>query len=65
MGGGDVKILAVAFLWTGMSGALIFAVLLAVFSSVHAVAAKLGWVKSQITEGSCRSIPFASMRRRR
>jgi prepilin peptidase CpaA len=59
MGGGDVKILAVAFLWTGLSGALPFAVLLAVFSGTHAIAAKLGWAKSQLTDGGRRRIPFA------
>jgi prepilin signal peptidase PulO-like enzyme (type II secretory pathway) len=55
MGGGDVKILAVAFLWTGLSGALAFAVLLA----LHGLAAKLGWVKSQVTDRGRRRIPFA------
>src|SRR2546423_46981 len=43
MGGGDVKILTVAFLWVGFSCAFPFAVLLAVFAAVHVVAAKLGW----------------------
>jgi prepilin peptidase CpaA len=59
MGGGDVKILAVAFLWTGLSGALPFAVLLALFSGAHGIAAKLGWVKSQVTASGRRRIPFA------
>jgi prepilin peptidase CpaA len=59
MGGGDVKILAVSFLWTGLSSALPFAVLLALFSSAYALAAKLGWVKSQVTEAGRRRIPFA------
>jgi prepilin peptidase CpaA len=59
MGGGDVKILAVAFLWTGLSGALPFAVLLALFSGAHSIAAKLDWVKSQVTAGGRRRIPFA------
>jgi prepilin peptidase CpaA len=58
MGGGVVKILAVAFLWTGLFGGLPFAVLLAIFSAVHAIAAKLGWTKAQVTE-SGRRIPFA------
>jgi prepilin peptidase CpaA len=58
MGGGDVKILAIAFLWTGLSGAMPFAILLALFGSAHGFAAKLGWVKSQET-GSRRRIPFA------
>ncbi len=59
MGGGDVKILAVAFLWTGLSGALPFAVLLALFSGVYALAAKLGWANSQITDAGRRRIPLA------
>jgi prepilin peptidase CpaA len=59
MGGGDVKILAVAFLWTGLSGALPFVVLLALFSSAHSIAAKFGWVKSQVTASGQRRIPFA------
>ncbi|MBR1251487.1 prepilin peptidase [Bradyrhizobium sp. AUGA SZCCT0169] len=59
MGGGDVKILAVAFLWTGLSGALPFAILLALFSTAHSLAAKLGWVKSQVAAGGRRRIPFA------
>jgi Flp pilus assembly protein protease CpaA len=40
MGGGDVKILAVAFLWTSLFGALPFAILLAMFSGLHSIAAK-------------------------
>jgi prepilin peptidase CpaA len=59
MGGGDVKILAVAFLWTGLSGALPFAILLALFCSVNAFAAKLGWAPSQTIDGGRRRIPFA------
>lgn len=59
MGGGDVKILAVAFLWTGLSGALPFAILLALFSSAHGIAAKLGWVGSQLTAAGRRRIPYA------
>jgi prepilin peptidase CpaA len=59
MGGGDVKILAVAFLWTGLSGALPFAVLLGLFSGAHGIAAKLGWAKSQVTAAGRRRIPFA------
>jgi prepilin peptidase CpaA len=59
MGGGDVKILAVAFLWTGISGALPFAILLALFSGTHSLAAKLGWVKSQVTDRGRQRIPLA------
>jgi len=59
MGGGDVKILTVAFLWTGLSGALAFALLLALFSSAHSIAAKLGWVKSKVTASGRQRIAFA------
>jgi prepilin peptidase CpaA len=59
MGGGDVKILAVAFLWTGLSGALPFAVLLALFCSAHGLAAKFRWVKSQDTDSGRQRIPLA------
>jgi Flp pilus assembly protein protease CpaA len=59
-GGSDVKILAVAFLWTGLSGAPPFAILLALFSSVHGLAAKLNWAKSQdSSSGGGRRIPLA------
>lgn len=59
MGGGDVKILAVAFLWTGLSGALPFAILLALFSAAHTLLAMRGWVASQQNEKGHRRIPFA------
>lgn len=59
MGGGDVKILSVAFLWSGLSGALPFAVLLALFSTAHTILAKAGLVKSQQTETARRRIPYA------
>jgi len=58
MGGGDVKILAVAFLWIGLDCALVFAVLMAIFATVHVAAAKLGWVKVQQV-GKHKRIPFA------
>ena len=41
MGGGDVKILTVGFLWIGLDCALVFAVLMAIFATVHVAAAKL------------------------
>jgi prepilin peptidase CpaA len=47
MGGGDIKILTVAFLWVGADCALPFAIFLCVFASIHSVAAKLNWVPSQ------------------
>jgi prepilin peptidase CpaA len=59
MGGGDVKILAVAFLWTGLYSALPFAILLALFCSAHSLAAKFGWVGSRDTASGRQRIPFA------
>ena len=60
MGGGDVKILTVAFLWTGIDCASPFVLLLLLFVSLHAVAAKFEWVESQQdVSDSRRRIPFA------
>jgi prepilin peptidase CpaA len=47
MGGGDVKLLTIAFLWVGIECALPFAVLLAMFATLHAIAGKLGWAEMQ------------------
>jgi prepilin peptidase CpaA len=41
MGGGDVKLLSVALLWSGIHCALVFAVMLLVFASAHTLIAKL------------------------
>ena len=60
MGGGDVKLLTIAFLWVGIGCALPFAVLLLVFAGVHAIAGKLGWIATQISDQDGRQrIPFA------
>jgi prepilin peptidase CpaA len=59
MGGGDVKLLGVAFLWSGFSGALPFAILLSLFSAAHVVFTKLGWAHSQQTDTGRHRIPFA------
>ena len=60
VGGGDVKILTVAFLWTGVDCALAFALLLLVFAWLHVVAARFGLVQSPPSEdGSGRRIAFA------
>jgi Flp pilus assembly protein protease CpaA len=58
MGGGDVKILTVGFLWVGFSCALVFAILLTVFAMIYAAAAKFGWVKVQQV-GVHKRIPLA------
>jgi prepilin peptidase CpaA len=60
MGGGDVKMLTVAFLWTGIECGLPFVVLLLLFVSLHTIAARFGWVGSQQIEDDRRQrIPFA------
>jgi prepilin peptidase CpaA len=60
MGGGDVKLLAVAFLWVGIGCALPFAVLLLLFAGLHVLASRLGWVPTRAAEGDERPrIPFA------
>ena len=41
MGGGDVKLFSVALLWTGIHCALVFAVMLLVFSTAHVLIVKL------------------------
>jgi prepilin peptidase CpaA len=58
MGGGDLKLLVVAFLWTGPFDALPFAVLLAAFAGVHGALVKLNWAAAQRVNGKLR-IPFA------
>lgn len=47
MGGGDIKLLTVALLWTGIHCALLFAVLLLFCTCLYTVAAKLGWAAAQ------------------
>jgi len=60
MGGGDVKMLTVAFLWTGVECALAFSLLLLVFAFLHTAAAKLGWAQSQQADNDQRvRIAFA------
>src|SRR5579863_5563432 len=44
MGGGDLKLLTVVFLWTGPHCVAPFAVLLLLFIGVHYAAAQLKWV---------------------
>ena len=64
MDGGDANILSVAFSWTGISGALPFAILLGLFSGAHSLAAKLGLVKSEVIDRGrlhiLRALPVAA-----
>jgi prepilin peptidase CpaA len=60
MGGGDVKLLTVAFLWVGIDCALPFAILLLLFATIHAFAAKFGWTEVSRAEQDTRArIPYA------
>jgi prepilin peptidase CpaA len=60
VGGGDVKLLTVAFLWAGIDCALPFAILLLIFVTIHTVAAKFGWADAQHADEDHRArIPFA------
>ena len=51
MGGGDLKLLAVAFLWSGVHCALPFLIFLVIFASLHTLAAKFEWVSAQRVDG--------------
>jgi prepilin peptidase CpaA len=60
MGGGDVKLLGVAFLWVGLRCALPFAVLLLAFASIHALIARFGLATAPPADGDKhRRIAFA------
>ena len=51
MGGGDLKLLTVAFLWVGPFCALPFALFLLLFSGIHILAVKFKLVEAQIANG--------------
>lgn len=57
MGGGDLKLLTVAFLWVGPWCAPPFAIFLLIFAAAHTVAGKYAWVSVQEVQGRQR-IPF-------
>ena len=58
IGGGDLKLLAVAFLWTGPWFAAPFVILLLIFTGAYYVAARLGFAAAQRTAAGLR-IPLA------
>jgi prepilin peptidase CpaA len=58
IGGGDLKLLAVAFLWTGPRFAAPLAILLLIFTGAYYVVARLGFAAAQRTEAGLR-IPLA------
>ena len=57
MGGGDLKLLTVGFLWSGYACALPFTIFLLVFALIHAIIVKMGIVKAIGPDG--RRVPFA------
>jgi Flp pilus assembly protein protease CpaA len=57
MGGGDLKLVTVGFLWAGFSCALPFTVLLLAFALIHAFLVKMGFVAAVGQDG--RRVPFA------
>lgn len=58
MGGGDFKLLAISFLWTGPRYAIPFVILLLFFIGIHYAFAKLGWVEAKSTPAGLK-IPLA------
>jgi prepilin peptidase CpaA len=58
MGGGDLKLLAVAFLWTGPWSVAPFAVLLLLFVGIHYAAVRFGWAAAEKSAKGMR-IPLA------
>ena len=57
MGGGDLKLLTVGFLWAGFSCALLFTILLLAFALVHAFLVQMGFVNAIGEDG--RRVPLA------
>jgi prepilin peptidase CpaA len=57
VGGGDVKLLTVGFLWVGYAGMLPFALFLLGFAVLQAIAVWYGLIK--FLDGKGRRIPFA------
>lgn len=59
MGGGDLKLLTVAFLWVGPFCAVPFAIFMLIFSLIHVGAAKLELVGTKERGDGRKSIAFA------
>jgi len=51
MGGGDLKLLTIAFLWVGPFCALPFALFLLLFAGVHSLAVKFKLANAQLADG--------------
>jgi prepilin peptidase CpaA len=57
MGGGDVKLLVIAFLWLGIEKSFVFSLVLVGFAIAYALLAKLGSVPKQMI-ASRTKVPF-------
>jgi prepilin peptidase CpaA len=57
VGGGDVKLLAVAFLWLGIESSFVFSLFLIAFTISYALLAKLGVAPKQVVSARTK-IPF-------
>ena len=51
IGGGDLKLLTVSFLWVGPFCAPLFAIFLVVFIGIHITAAKFKWAEVRVVDG--------------
>jgi prepilin peptidase CpaA len=58
IGGGDVKLVAVACLWIGIHCALLFSILVLALGGLHVLAAKTGWARTKAIAGRL-GIPYA------
>lgn len=57
MGGGDVKLLAVAFFWMGVNNAMLFAMLLGVLSLVYVAGARFNLLPFRVDKGRTK-VPY-------
>jgi prepilin peptidase CpaA len=57
LGGGDIKLLTIAFLWTGIECAMVFAVLMLVFALIQLGFVRLNWIRHKKV-GDRKKIPF-------
>lgn len=58
MGGGDLKLMTVALLWSGVRCAIPFSIIVVLVALIHAFAAKRGYVAAQSVNGRLK-VPFA------
>ena len=58
MGGGDLKLMSVALLWSGPRCAVLLALIIAIVALSHALMAHLGWLQAQRHRGRMK-IAFA------